>query len=71
VSVEVSGPDAQRWAGELRAALVAAGPDGDGVWRVEVQRSAELVVAVTGLVLGGVQTAKTVWDWWQARRGEA
>jgi hypothetical protein len=37
---------------------------------VEVQRSAEMVVAVIGLVFAGVDSAKTIWDWWQSRRPE-
>lgn len=68
VLVEVSGAQAARWAGELHAAL-AAGP-GDSVSPVEVRRSAELVIAVIGLVFAGVATAKTIWDWWSSRRDE-
>lgn len=69
-SVEVSGPGAERLAGELRAALVAAGEPGSIVSQVEVERSAELVIAIIGLVFSGVGTAKTVWDWWHGRRPE-
>ena len=67
-SVEVSGPDAERLAGELRAALVAANESGSSVSHVEVQRSPELVIAIIGLVFSGVGTAKTMWDWWHSRR---
>ena len=66
-SIEVSGADAERLAGELRASLVAAAQPGDSASQVEVERSAELVVAVIGLVFSGVRTAKTIWDWWRAR----
>jgi hypothetical protein len=38
---------------------------------VELDRSADLVVAVIGVVFAGVSTAKTVWDWWQSRRAAA
>lgn len=69
-SIEVSGQGAERLAGELQVALASAvGPAGS-VSPVEVERSAELVVAVVGLVFGGVNAAKTIWDWWQARRSE-
>jgi hypothetical protein len=67
-SVEVSGPDAERLTGELRAALVTAVQPGDSVSPVEVDRSADLVVATIGLVFSGVGTAKTIWDWWHGRR---
>jgi pantothenate kinase len=69
-SIEVSGLSAERLAGELHAALGAVLGPGEGVSRVEVSRSAELVVAVVGLVFSGVSAAKTVWDWWQSRRSE-
>jgi hypothetical protein len=67
-SVEVSGPDAEGSAAELRAALAAAAAPRDDVSPVEVARSAELVVAVIGLVFSGVGTAKTLWDWWHPQR---
>ena len=67
-SIEVSGPGAERLAGELQAALVTAIQPGDGVSPVEVERSADLVVAIIGLVFSGVGTAKTIWDWWHDRR---
>ena len=69
-TVEVSGTDAPRWAADLHATLVAAAGPGDRVSPVEVQRSAELVIAIVGLVFAGVSTAKTIWDWWQARKPE-
>jgi hypothetical protein len=69
-TLEVSGADAARWATELHATLVANGQSGDRVSPVEVQRSAELVIAVIGLVFAGVGTAKTIWDWWQSRRSD-
>ena len=69
-SVEVSGPNAERLAGELRAALFTAIQPGDSVSPVEVERSAELVIAIIGLVFSGVETARTIWDWWHARRSE-
>jgi hypothetical protein len=68
--IEVSGPDAGRLAGELRAALARAVEPGDSVSPVEVERSADLVVAIIGLVFSGVGTAKTIWDWWHVRRPE-
>ena len=69
-SVEVSGPDAERLAGELRAALVTTIQPGGSVSPVEVERSAELVIAIIGLVFSGAGTAKTMWDWWHGRRPE-
>lgn len=68
VTVEVSGADAAHWAAELRATLVANVQPGGSVAPVELQRSAEVVVAVIGLVFAGVGAAKTIWDWWQSRR---
>jgi hypothetical protein len=65
-SVEVSGPDAH---GAARALVGELGP-GVSVSAVEVDRSADLVVAVIGLVFSGVAAAKTIWDWWTARRSE-
>ena len=69
-SIEVSGPDAERLAGELQVALAAAIRPGDSVSPVEVERSAELVIAIIGLVFSGVGTARTIWDWWHGRRSE-
>jgi hypothetical protein len=69
-SIEVSGPNAERLAGELQAALAAAIQAGDSVSPVEVERSAELVIAIIGLVFSGVGTARTIWDWWHGRRSE-
>jgi pantothenate kinase len=67
-SIEVSGPAAERWGADLRAALAGAAGPGESVAPVEVERSAELVVAIIGLVFTGISTAKTIWDWWAARR---
>ncbi len=67
-SVEVSGPNAESLAGELQAALVTAIQPGDSVSPVEVERSAELVIAIIGLVFSGIETARTIWDWWHDRR---
>jgi hypothetical protein len=67
-TIEVTGPDAERLARELRAALVAAAEPGQQVAPVEVTRSAELVIAVIGLVFSGASTAKTMWDWWRPRQ---
>jgi hypothetical protein len=67
-SIEVSGPDAERLAGELHAALDKDSEPGDRVSAVEVHRSAALVIAAIGLVFSGVGTAKTIWDWWRPRR---
>ena len=67
-SIEVSGPNAERLAGELQAALATTIEPGDSVAPVEVERSAELVIAIIGLVFSGVGTARTIWDWWHARR---
>ena len=69
-SIEVSGPDAGRLAGELRAALATAVEPGDSVSPVEVERSADLVIAIIGLVFSGAGTARTIWDWWHDRRPE-
>jgi len=69
-SIEVSGPNAECLAGELRAALATAIQPGDSVSPVEVERSAELVVAIIGLVFSGIGAARTIWDWWHDRRSE-
>ncbi|MEV6928999.1 hypothetical protein AB0M46_31520 [Dactylosporangium sp. NPDC051485] len=67
-TVEVSGAQATQWAAELHAVLTANAAPGDSVSPVEVERSAAIVIAVIGLVFSGVGTAKTLWDWWYARR---
>jgi hypothetical protein len=69
-SIEVAGPNAERLARELRAALMTAVQPGGSVSPVEVERSADLVIAIIGLALSGVGTAKTIWDWWHSRRSE-
>ena len=69
-SIEVSGPNAGRQAEDLRAALVTAIQPSDSVSQVEVERSADLVIAVIGLAFSGVGTVKTIWDWWHDRRSE-
>jgi hypothetical protein len=69
-TVEVSGAQAPHWAADLHAVLAANAQPGDSVSPVEVQRSAELVIAVIGLVFAGVATAKTIWDWWHSRPRE-
>jgi len=69
-SIEVSGPNAERLAGELQAALATATQPGDSVSPVEMERSAELVIGIIGQVFSGVDTARTIWDWWHARRSE-
>jgi hypothetical protein len=69
-SIEVSGPNAERLARELHAALATATQPGDSVSPVEVERSAELVIAIIGLVFNGVGTVKTIWGWWHDRRSE-
>jgi hypothetical protein len=69
-TVEVSGAQATQWAAQLHAVLTANAQPGDIVSPVEVQRSAEMVIAVIGLVFAGVDTAKTIWDWWHSRRPE-
>jgi hypothetical protein len=69
-SVEVSGKHAERLAGELQVALSRAAGPAERVSPVEVDRSADLLVAVFGLVFSGVSTAKTIWDWWQSQRAE-
>jgi hypothetical protein len=67
-TVEVFGAQAARWAAELRAALAeVVGPE-DSVSPVQVQRSAEMVIAVIGLVFSGVEVAKTITEWWRSRR---
>lgn len=67
-TVEVSGVQATQWAAELHAVLAANTEPGDRVSPVEVQRSAAVVIAVIGLVFSGIGTAKTLWEWWHARR---
>ncbi|HET9653927.1 MAG TPA: hypothetical protein VFP72_01120 [Kineosporiaceae bacterium] len=69
-TLEVSGPGAADRAAQLHAELSAHAGRGDSVSAVEVRRSAEMVVAVIGLVFAGIDTAKTIWDWWHSRRGE-
>ena len=66
--VEVSGAQATQWAADLHAVLAAKARPGDSVSPVEVQKSAEMVVAEIGLVISGIDTAKTIWDWWDSRR---
>ena len=53
-SIEVSGPNAERLAGELRSALVTAIPPGGSVSLVEAERSADLVIAIIGLVFSAI-----------------
>jgi len=67
-SIEVSGPGAERLAGELRAALAMDATARDSVSPVEVERSADLVIAIIGLVFSGVGAARTIWEWWHDRR---
>jgi len=60
--VRVCGVDAEAVGRELHGKLMAtAGATFD------VERVAD-PVAVVGLVLAGVQTVKTLWDWWTAAR---
>lgn len=59
-SIEVSGPDAERLARDLRASLTAGAEPGDSVSPVEVERSPELVIAIIGLAFSAVSTAKTI-----------
>src|SRR4051794_34574044 len=66
-SIEVSGPEAEELAYELRSVLASSAQRGDRVDPVEMQRDV-VVIAVIGLVFSGVSTAKTLWDWWQSRR---
>jgi hypothetical protein len=68
--VEVSGVQATQWAAQLHAVLTANAQPGDNVSPVEVQRSAEMVIAVIGLVFAALATAKTIGDWWHSRRRE-
>ena len=67
-TVEVSGVLAAQRAAELHTVLAANAGRGERVSPVEVQRSAEAVIAVIALVFAGVDTAKTIWDWWHTRR---
>lgn len=67
-TIEVSGAEAARQAADLHATLSAGARPAESVSPVEVDRSAEMVVAVIGVVFSGVSTAKTLWDWWQSRR---
>lgn len=66
-SIEVSGQGAEVWGRDLRGVLASTG---EQVAPVEVERSPELVIAVIALVFSGVDTAKTIWDWWGARRAQ-
>jgi len=66
--LEVSGVQAQECAAQLQAVLAGRARPGESVSAVEVQRDAGLVVAVIALVFAGVDTAKTIWDWWHERR---
>ncbi|MEU8231055.1 hypothetical protein AB0C12_15785 [Actinoplanes sp. NPDC048967] len=67
-SIEVAGADAERLAGDLQGVLEKSAQRGDTVGAVEVERSAEVIVAVIGLVFSGVSTAKVIWDWWRASK---
>ena len=62
--VRVSGVDAVR-VGQRLEGLVGVESTG-----LEIERDLELVVAVVGLVLSGAQTAKALWEWWEASRAE-
>ncbi|MDR7277758.1 hypothetical protein J2S41_004536 [Catenuloplanes atrovinosus] len=67
-TVTVSGALAQSWAGELQAVLEKGKGPGESVSPVQVERDAGLTVAVIALVFAGVDTAKTIWDWWHEQR---
>ena len=53
-SIEVSEPNAERLAGELQTAQVTAIPPGGSVSPVEVERPADLVIAIIGLVFSAI-----------------
>jgi hypothetical protein len=67
-SIEVAGADAERLAADLHGVLEKAASRGDTVGAVEVERSAEVIVAIIGLIFSGVGTAKVIWDWWRASK---
>ncbi len=69
-TIQVSGPAADEAAQSLRNRLEAELDGDDQVAPVEVNRSAELVIASIGLAFSGIQAAKTLWDWWAERRGD-
>ena len=67
-TVEVSGVQAQSWAAELQTVLAGRVRPGESVSPVQVERDAGLTVAIIALVFAGVDTAKTIWDWWHEQR---
>ncbi len=69
-TVEVSGGRAQAWAAELQAVLAGRARPDEIVSQVQVLRDAGLSVAIIALVFAGVDTAKTIWDWWRETRPE-
>lgn len=69
-SIEVSGPRAEQIAGDLRETLAASEEAAVSVSAVEVERSAELVIAFISLVFSGVGAAKTLWDWWRPQASQ-
>ena len=71
VSIELAGLDAASEAAELRAMLLQRAEAGTRVGPVEVERSAELVIAVVALAVSGVSAAKDLRDWWQSRQSAA
>lgn len=70
-AVEVSGERAQSWAARLQAVLAERAGPGESVSPVQVERDAGLTIAIIALVFAGVDTAKTIWDWWHEQRSEA
>lgn len=62
--LRVTGPQADRLASTLYDSLIA---QQERVEPVEVQRSGDTVIAIISLTLTGIQTAKTVWDWWTSK----
>jgi hypothetical protein len=69
-SVEVSGQDAERLGESSRPHWWRQLSREAASRRSRWSRSADLVIAITGLVLSGAGTAKTILGWWHDRRPE-
>ena len=63
IAVEIRGEGCDRVAQDLRSRIARVS---GGETSIEVERGVD-PVAVVGMLFAGVQTAKTIWDWWQTR----
>lgn len=68
--LQLSGRDAESEAADLRGVLADSVGADASVSGVELDRSADLVVALIAITFEGVGAAKALWDWWQTRRAK-